>query len=284
MDKIILVFVFMFIFLLPFTFSQNEKNERDAFFPEKTVYFDNFPDKKNVWVFIMAGQSNMAGRGLVEPEDTIPNSQIITINNKNEWIIAKEPLHFYQPQLTGLDCGLSFAKELKRSVPEDVVIALLPCAVGGSSVDFWLSDSVFNGVRLKSNFKEKVNLGKKVGIIKGIIWHQGESDAFNDKIPSYHKKLNSLFSFFRNYVGNDDLPIILGELGRYPVSEKMKKNWHRINKIIRQIANEHDRNYLVKSNCLKPKEDNIHFNSKALRKLGKRYAHAFLKSEIKREK
>jgi hypothetical protein len=27
-------------------------------------------NKENVWVFIMAGQSNMAGRGIVEPEKT----------------------------------------------------------------------------------------------------------------------------------------------------------------------------------------------------------------------
>jgi len=39
------------------------------------------PAKKKVWVFVMAGQSNMAGRGQVEPEDTVANERILAINN-----------------------------------------------------------------------------------------------------------------------------------------------------------------------------------------------------------
>ena len=281
MNRIILFFVFCFTLLWPPVFGQNQKNERKAFFPKEEIPFKDFPDQENVWVFLMAGQSNMAGRGWVEPRDTIPDARIITINQNHEWILAKEPLHFYQPKLTGLDCGLSFARELKKKIPRDVVIVLLPCAVGGSPVDVWLNDSVFNGVRLKSNFKEKVNLGKEVGVIKGILWHQGESDAFAQKIPGYYKKLNTLFSFFRDYIGNDELTIVLGELGRFAATKEMKKNWAAINDIIGQVARENDRNYLVKSNGLKSKDDNIHFNANSIRKLGKRYAQVYLKCAIK---
>ena len=83
---------------------------------------------------------------------------------------------------------------------------------------------------------EKVELAKRYGTLKGILWHQGESDAFADKIPVYENKLKELFASFRKYAGNDSLPIIAGELGSYPVSEKMKTNWQSINEIIHRVA------------------------------------------------
>jgi hypothetical protein len=54
---------------------------------------------------IMAGQSNMAGHGLIEPQDTIPSQRILAINKNGQIVIAKEPLaHDLQ---NWLDCGLS---------------------------------------------------------------------------------------------------------------------------------------------------------------------------------
>ena len=51
-------------------------------------------DKKKTWVFILAGQSNMAGRGAVEAEDTITHPRINTNDKNGNIILAKEPLHF----------------------------------------------------------------------------------------------------------------------------------------------------------------------------------------------
>ncbi|MBK8280134.1 MAG: hypothetical protein IPK94_08490 [Saprospiraceae bacterium] len=39
----------------------------------------------------MAGQSNMAGRGLLEPEDTIPDPRIFTLDVSDHWVQAKSP-------------------------------------------------------------------------------------------------------------------------------------------------------------------------------------------------
>src|SRR5687767_13223392 len=91
-----------------------------TFFPKERELAKDLPEKKNVWVFLMAGQSNMAGRGLVEPQDTISDTRILTISKDNEIVLAKEPLHYYEPSRTGLDCGLSFARTLLRSVPKNV--------------------------------------------------------------------------------------------------------------------------------------------------------------------
>jgi hypothetical protein len=251
--------------------------ERTLNFPKEITYVDSFPTKDKVWVFIMAGQSNMAGRGFVEPQDTLANSHIISINDKNKWIYAKEPLHFYQPNVTGLDCGLSFAKELKAQLnDEKITIALIPCAVGGSKIDVWLNDSIFNGVHLKSNFKEKVDLAKKKGVLKGILWLQGESNAIEGKTKEYKDDLKNLFTFFRAYTNDDSLPIIVGELGASPTTNEIRENYHIINEIIRDVTNGDKDSYLVHTEDLQFKADNAHFNSKSQRELGKRYAEIYI--------
>ena len=76
----------------------------------------------------------MAGRGKVESIDTIPDYRIFTINKEGKLILAKEPLHFYEPKITGLDCGLSFGKELLKHIPDSISVLIMPTAIGGSSI------------------------------------------------------------------------------------------------------------------------------------------------------
>ncbi len=158
----------------------------------------------------MAGQSNMAGRGLVESKDTIPDKRILSINKAGQLIVAKEPLHFYEPALTGLDCGYSFGKTLIKNIYDSISVLLIPTAVGGNSISQWLGDSVYRNVKLFSNFKVKVAIAKQFGVIKGILWHQGESDANEKNIPLYRERLSNLFTKFRLANGNNNLPILLG--------------------------------------------------------------------------
>lgn len=252
----------------------NEKECRTKFFPKCESKPKNIPKKENVWVFILAGQSNMAGRAYVEVKDTIPNNRILSINKKGELILAKEPLHFYEPKLSGLSCGLSFGNELLNHIPESISIVLIPTAIGGSSINQWICDSTYRGVSLLSNFKEKVEIGKSVGRIKGILWHQGENDAINDEmIEIYKDQLRKLFIMFRDETENSALPIFIGELGSF---SKTDKNWQAINKQIREYETIDSNAYVIKTNDLKDKGDQLHFNSESQRILGKRFAEKFI--------
>jgi hypothetical protein len=241
-------------------------------FPQTKNYVDKLPNPDSLYVFIMAGQSNMAGRGFVEPQDTLSNKRILTIDKSMKWIYAKEPLHFYEPSLTGLDCGMSFAKKLLDSIPEGVSIAIIPCAVGGSSIEQWINNETYRGVTLLDNFKEKVDFAKDYGKIKGIIWHQGESNAKSELIPKYSQRLDSLFNSFRIFVENDTLPIIIGELGSYtePIEKQMK--WNSINTIIHNIALTDKNLSIVETGDLNHKGDKVHFDSESQRILGERFA------------
>ena len=248
--------------------------ERTVYFPQKQEMLSETPDKQNLWVFIMAGQSNMAGRGMVEPKDTIPNKRIVTINQKGELIIAKEPLHWYEPERTGLDCGYSFATALIKNIPANISVLLIPTAVGGSSISQWLADSLYRNVKLFSNFKEKTEIAKQFGVIKGILWHQGESDANEKDIPLYKKRLGLLFSKFRSTVRNNELPILLGELGSF--SDNSAK-FDSINKQIHAYAGEDKNSRVISTKDLKDKGDHLHFDSKGQRTMGRRFAKAYLK-------
>lgn len=231
--------------------------------------------KKQVWVFLMAGQSNMAGRGIVEAQDTIPDARILTINKDFQIITAKEPLHFYEPKLKGLDCGLSFANTLLKEVNKDITILMIPTAVGGSSTRQWLGDSVYRNVQLLTNFRQKMEFARTQGIVKGILWHQGESDANTRSIPLYKDNLKKLFGIFREYAANDKLPVLMGELGSF---SKTPAEWNTINEIIRQYAVSDPNAYLIQTSDLKHKGDFIHFDSEGQRQMGKRFAEAYLKS------
>ncbi|TDQ16634.1 alpha-acetolactate decarboxylase [Algoriphagus boseongensis] len=245
-------------------------------FPKTKEVVEKLPNPESLFIFFMAGQSNMAGRGFVEPLDTIPNPRILTIDQNNTWVYAKEPLHFYEPNLTGLDCGLSFARTLLDSLPEGVSIAIIPCAVGGSSTEQWLSNETYRGVTLLDNFKEKVALAKEYGTIKGILWHQGESNAKADLIPFFEQRLDSLLAEFRGIVQNETLPIVLGELGSFSEPEESRNNWKAINSIIHQVVDRDSNLALVETQDLKHKGDKVHFDSESQRTMGKRYAAKYL--------
>jgi hypothetical protein len=264
-------FIFIVLFIVPLiSFCQSD---RTRYFPRKTEVVREIPNREDVWVFILAGQSNMAGRALVEPQDTIPSERILTINSKGQLILAKEPLHFQEPGGQGLDCGLSFGKAMIENIPPKTKILLLPVAIGGSSIRQWLGDSLFRKVKLLSNFREKAEFGKKQGVIKGILWHQGENDANPSGIPQYGKNLALLFTEFRSIAGNPTLPILIGELSSFP---KAYENHMKINQIIKEYSSTDQYTAVIPTSDFSHKGDNIHFDSKSERTMGQRYAAAFL--------
>ena len=241
-------------------------------FPILEEKVTDMPPKDKVWIFLMAGQSNMAGRGFVEPSDTVTNKRILTINPDIQVVYAKEPLHFYEPQRTGLDCGVSFGRTLLQNVPDDVSILLIPTAVGGSSIQQWLEDSTYRDVKLMSNFKEKVKFSNNFGTIKGILWHQGEANAYtDDDIRLHAERLTRLFKIFRSITHNERLPILAGELSAFSANNK---NQQLLNAAIREVVQKDAHAALISTQDLKPNADNIHFNSEGQRTMGERFARA----------
>ena len=93
-------------------------------------------DRENFHLFLLVGQSNMAGRGEVTDADRVPDPNILMLNKANEWVPAVDPLHFDKPKIAGVGLGRSFAREIAKANP-GITIGLIPCAVGGSPITCW---------------------------------------------------------------------------------------------------------------------------------------------------
>ena len=268
-----IVLITLLTFSVIFWCNGQDKDERTQFFPKVELPVENVPNKENLWIFILAGQSNMAGRGLVEPQDTVPNKRVYTLNKQGNIIFAKEPLHFYEPSMAGLDSGLSFGKSLIKHIPDSISVLLIPTAVGGSSISQWLNDSIHREVKLFTNFKQKAELGMRFGTVKGILWHQGESDAKTKEAPLYQIKLSELFYQFRKIIGNQETPVVIGQLGSYSTNPL----WSKINDHIKYYVSTDPYSGVINTQDLKDKGDKVHFNSEGQRLMGERYANEFIK-------
>ena len=272
--KIVVLFLAVFISCaVPKNLTQTQTN----IFPAKNEKPKSLPAKGNFYIFLMAGQSNMAGRGIIEAEDTLSNPLVLTLNKNNEWVYAKEPLHYYEPGRTGLDCGLSFGKEISKKLGNQITIGLVPCAIGGSSIEQWLGDSTYRGVTLYSNFLQKAKAASQYGIIKGMLWHQGESNTGTKNHVDYKNKLKSFFSKVRTDLQQRDMPIYLGLLGLYLTNSSFPYR-DEINKDIKELSQTDNKIYLVKTSDFTHLKDTIHFDSRSQRMMGKRFAKAAYKN------
>lgn len=223
----------------------------------------------------MAGQSNMAGRAKISPSDTIRNPRVFTINREGNLITASEPLHTYEEGLKGLDCGISFSNEIFMKVPDSVNVILIPVAVGGSSITKWIGDSIHRNVKLLSNFRSKLRVGAEYGVVKAILWHQGESDATAEGSKDYKLKLKNLFALFRNSAGDNSLPIITGHIGTFNLQNKYSNS---INDAIDQVDSEDKNVYLIPTADFTDIGDKLHFDAKSQRIMGIRMADEYLKN------
>ena len=55
------------------------------------------PSPERFHLFLLVGQSNMAGRGVVAPEDKKADPRVLMLNQRGEWVPAVDPIHFDKP-------------------------------------------------------------------------------------------------------------------------------------------------------------------------------------------
>lgn len=247
-------------------------------FPHAAEKVKELPAKENFYIFILAGQSNMAGRGFVQPADTVSSLTVLTFNSDNEWVYAKEPLHYYEPVRTGLDCGLSFGKKLSGLYGKKITIGLVPCAVGGSSIEQWLGDSTYRNVTLYSNLVKKAKMASRFGTIKGILWHQGESNATASSYKNYQQNLQRFFQKMRNDLGDAHLPLYAGQLASFLNKTNLPAT-DFVNRDLQALSVTMNNLYVIKTADLTPMKDSIHFDSRSQRLMGERFAKAVFKNK-----
>jgi hypothetical protein len=261
----------LLILFISCTGTQKIQETTSNHFPSMREKVTTLPSKEDFYVFLLAGQSNMAGRGFVQPADTLSSLQVLMLNKDNEWEYAKEPLHYYEPTRTGLDCGLAFGKKLSSLYGKKITIGLVPCAIGGSSIEQWLGDSTYRNVTLYSNFLTKAKAAAQYGTIKGLLWHQGETNASPKNYVDYKSKLKTFFSKVRTDLHNPNLPVYAGLLAPY-LSRKTNPFADSVNDDLQSLSTQFPNMYIVNTLDLTPLKDSIHFDSRSQRKMGERFA------------
>lgn len=231
----------------------------------------------NFHLYLLAGQSNMAGRGPLDSLCKETNPQIWMFDKKNKWVPAKDPVHFDKPESAGVGPAIAFAKEMIKD-NKNIRIGLIPCAWGGSSIKVWQPDSSY--INHSHPYDDAIGRTKeamKYGVLKAILWHQGESDNNQQAVANYMDRITVLINGFRTEFNSPNLTFIAGEIGRFG------KGVPPVNNVIDEIPNRIPFTSTVSSDGLKDKGDKLHFDAASARELGKRYATA-LKKMIKETK
>ena len=232
-------------------------------FAASSVFAD--PAPKQMKLFLLIGQSNMAGRGKVEPQDQVVNPKIFMFTKDLKWVPAKDPLHFDKPGMAGVGLGSQFAREISKADPT-ASIGLIPCAVGGTSLDQWKA-----GGALYNDAVKRTKEAMKSGKLAGILWHQGEADSAPDKVATYADRFSVMIDQIRKDLRADKVPVVVGELGRFRSASK------DFNDGLPAVAKKVPLCGLATSEDLSDKGDKLHFDAASARKFGQRYAAEYFK-------
>ena len=228
--------------------------------------------EKELHIYLLMGQSNMAGRGQVtEYYAKAGHPRVVMLNRAGEWVPAKHPLHFDKPKAAGVGPGLTFGVAMAEANP-DVVIGLVPCAVGGTSIAKWAPGAYDKNTDTHpyDDAEARIRQAMEAGVVKGVIWHQGEGDSNPTSADVYLGKLARLIDRVRTVVGNPDLPFVVGQLARY------RDNYQLINKELVRLPGLITHTAVVSSEGLWHKGDGTHFDSPSAAEFGRRFAAGML--------
>lgn len=234
-------------------------------------------------LFVMAGQSNMSGKGPL-PDIQHVNYHIYVFGNDYRWRLALEPIDspYNQVDEVSLDRyaryspALSFATNLHRQEPERA-IGLIPCAKGETSIMEWqknYSDQTLYGSCLK-----RIRAAQLAGRVDGIIFFQGEADTVDPSqashlplaVDTYAKMFEAFATDIRSDIGDNDLPIVFAQIGSNK-NDKKYINWSIIQD---QQAGIHLAcSAMIQTGDLELR-DEVHFTTDSYRVIGARLADAF---------
>lgn len=233
------------------------------------------PDKAKFHLFVLAGQSNMAGRGKLDPQAGQSNPRVLMLGKDRQWEPATDPLHFDKPNVVGVGLARTFADDYAARHP-DVTVGLIPCAVGGSSIAAWRPGGYHSQTKTHpyDDAIPRIQAAMEAGVLKGVLWHQGESDSSVNKCHVYEQELHALIARFRRTLDSQQLPFVAGQLGQF--SER-PWNEHRavVDAAHRRLPASVSFTALARSDGLTHKGDKTHFATASYRELGHRYFKAF---------
>ncbi|MFO7822439.1 MAG: sialate O-acetylesterase [Cyclobacterium sp.] len=229
--------------------------------PLLILFWCQLQARQDMDIYLAIGQSNMAGRAEVKPElaDTLAG---IFLFSGTDWLPAANPLNLYSSirkdsSMQKLSPAYGFARKIHEYKPERKT-GLLVNAKGGSAIEEWMPGSHF--------FNEIVQRSRQAaehGTIKGVIWHQGESNV--GRGDQYLDQISRLIGALRDSLGLPDLPFVAGQVSEDKISRK------KFNEMILALPDKVPHTAVVMSYGTTT-FDSTHFDSPSQVLLGERYA------------
>ncbi len=239
----------------------------------------------NFHIYLAFGQSNMEGQGTIEAQDKTvdPRFQMLsTIDNFNgrklgTWNDAIPPLANKHGGLGPTDY---FGRTLVEKLDPQIKVGVVVVAIAGCSIVAfdspldqgymstqagWFKDIVKDyGDDPYQRLVEMAKKAKEDGAIKGIIFHQGETDEGDSDWPN---KVKKVYDRLVKDIGLDEnIPFFAGEVPYQGSSKGTNNN-------IRKLPEKSKNFYLVSAEGLNDLDMmRIHFSSQGYRDFGKRYA------------
>ena len=244
----------------------------------------------NFHIYLAFGQSNMEGQGNVENQDQSVDERFQVLwaadngscsgKTKGKWSKATPPLaHCQGAKLGPTDY---FGRTMVEKTDPQIKVGVIVVAVAGCSIKLFDKDQYKSYAQGQQSWMTQrindyggnpygrlIEMAKKAqedGVIKGIIFHQGETDAGDGSWPS---KVKGVYDNIIKDLGlGSDIPFLAGEVLRSGSSAGANNN---IAKLPQQSKNF----YVVSSegfNQALNDNQNVHFTSQEYRDFGKRYA------------
>jgi hypothetical protein len=249
--------------------------------PATTPPVQTPPAAGRTQVFLLFGQSNMWGVPNPQAQDLEinPKVEVLTItacskHGTNQWVPAQPPLHgcVGQPgtggQGPGVGPGDYFAKTIAAAFPQDTIL-LVPAAVPGVSIDTFQP-----GQQNYTNLLNRAKMAQQRGEIRGMIFHQGETDSGQNTWPN---RVKTVVDRLRSDLGIGTVPFVAGELMYSPTGCCGGHNTY-VNQLATLITNA----AVAKADGFTavPKSQdtfgNLHFDLPSQREFGRRFGQAML--------
>ena len=247
----------------------------------------------NFHIYIAYGQSNMGGTADAQSADKAENPRFKIFATQKCSGKGRNTLGEVYPAVPSLfNCGNTisiadwFGRTMADSMPY-VTIGIIPVAVGGASIklfdqeqyasylstaETWLQNYAKEYASDGNVTKSIIDIAKQaqqVGVIKGFIFHQGETDGGYSDWPKIVKKTRDDILKALD-MSSDTVPFVAGELLREGCcySDRVSK-----------LPNTMDNTYYASSEGLGGNgQDRYHFGHDAYVEFGKRYAEQMLKA------
>lgn len=275
--------------------AQSQYNERDFGAKGDEQVGSIKAQDPNFWIFLCFGQSNMAGMAPIEEQDLTVSDRYLSMATTDgndgrvlgTWRKAVPPLCRADAHLSLADY---FGRALLEKVPHNVRIGIVSVAVEGCPITFYDKDKNapliakedrdwMNGILNqygRDPYKRLLDMAKlaaKDGVIKGILLHQGETDAYDDE---WRKTVRKIYCDLQEELQFDSaaVPLLVGEVVRAEYNGVCA----HANPTINDIANHYPNTYVVSSDGCPPGDDNVHFSSEGTRLMGRHYAIRYLET------